>query len=175
MKTGEIHMKSRESEIVTSFFNFYTSYFIKLDIFSMGISINEAIFILEEESFGYTLPIPTCVIVNESGLFISWQFVDKFPFWKSNNFNIKALRLWNAISHELSKNLSEFGSGNNSLGALFKLLDTNSLKEFEVLRIYDQIYDIRIFAEEILTTNDKNLNTQYRKLIMAHMINESIL
>lgn len=168
-------MKSRESKIVTSFFNFYTSYFIKLDIFSMGISIYEALFILEEEHFGYTLPIPSCVLANEFGLFISWQFNDRFQFWKNNDFNIQSLNLWNAISHEMSKSLSEFGSDSNSLGALLKFLDTPSLKKFEVLRIYDQIYDIRIFAEELLTTSDQKLNTQYRKLIMTHMIKEDIL
>ena len=142
--------------LITNLFE-YTCCYIDLDIYRMGLSKYEALYKLESECFGYTLPIPSYVIDSGYGLYIIWQFTDTVPARNSNGFNLKVYRLWNALQKSLLKELTDFGADTACLDAARVLRNTGTfntkngtLAEVKLLRNYERKYDMSLLKDELL-------------------------
>ena len=126
--------------------------FIDIDCYNSKYTKDAVLYFLENDLYGYKIPIPSLVIDSGRGLYLIW-LIEPVPN--------KALPLWKAVQEYLYRELKQFGADRMALDATRVLRVVGSVNSktgtrVQILDKYDYIYKLREIQSEYLPELEPN-------------------
>ncbi|MDF2503074.1 hypothetical protein [Clostridium sp.] len=126
----------------------YTSLYVELDTYSLGLKKEEVFNTLEQNVFGKVLPYPTWLISKGNGLYCIWKFKKSVPARNKEGFNHKVAKLWDAAQEYIFNTLEVYGADSKSKNACYVFRADNTFN-IKYKKEFDKVTILKNFKNEI--------------------------